>query len=230
MTTVSASNTTQANGSTAASTAAGSRAKLSGNFDTFLKLLTTQLQYQDPLEPMDSAQFTQQLVQYSQVEQQIDTNSKLESLLSMQQASSTNQALGYLGTQVTAETRSLALQNKKASFSVALESDAPRFQVSISDAKTGKVVRTLTTSGAAGVQNFTWDGKDTNGNQLADGAYTIAVAASKNDGAAVKSAVKTSGIVTGIDIDSSGNNVLKLGDVVIGVKDVRSVGIPATGT
>jgi len=55
-----------------------SKASLSQDFDDFLQLLTTQLQNQDPLNPMDSNEFTNQLVQFSQVEQQINSNQKLD--------------------------------------------------------------------------------------------------------------------------------------------------------
>src|SRR5262249_24808938 len=77
--------------------AASAQATLSANFSTFLTLLTSQLQNQDPLSPMDSTQFTQQLVQFSQVEQQIKTNSNLESLAAQFQAASASSALSYLG-------------------------------------------------------------------------------------------------------------------------------------
>ncbi|MEZ6022857.1 MAG: flagellar hook capping FlgD N-terminal domain-containing protein [Hyphomonadaceae bacterium] len=76
---------------------AGSRQRLSDNYDTFLVLLTAQLQNQDPLAPMDSTEFTQQLVQYSQVEQQIRTNEQLEGLVGQYQAASAGAALSYLG-------------------------------------------------------------------------------------------------------------------------------------
>ena len=79
------------------SEAANSRTRLSDNYDTFLVLLTAQLQNQDPLAPMDSTQFTQQLVQFSQVEQQIRTNEQLEGLVGQYQAASAGAALSYLG-------------------------------------------------------------------------------------------------------------------------------------
>ena len=66
--------------------------QLSGNFSTFLNLLTTQLKNQDPTSPMDTNQFTQQLVMYSQVEQQIQSNSNLKTLIAQGQSSASAMA------------------------------------------------------------------------------------------------------------------------------------------
>src|SRR5215470_14788285 len=77
--------------------AADAQKTLSSNFDTFLTLLTTQLQNQDPLQPMDSNQFTQQLVEFSQVEQQINSNKNLESLISLTKYQTNQSAVSYLG-------------------------------------------------------------------------------------------------------------------------------------
>ena len=103
MTTGVNNNTT--NTGTNASTNNTAMQQLSGNMNTFLTLLTTQLQNQDPLSPMDSTQFTQQLVEYSQVEQQINTNSNLTSLISLQQAGAGAASVGYLGKKVTRHQR-----------------------------------------------------------------------------------------------------------------------------
>src|ERR1700742_4679470 len=92
---------TASSAATATATQDVASKQLAGNFDTFLTLLTTQLQNQDPMNPMDSNQFTQQLVEFSQVEQQIDTNDNLKSLISLGQSRSTADAVGYLGKAVT---------------------------------------------------------------------------------------------------------------------------------
>src|SRR5215469_6276624 len=83
------------------SVATSSKKQLSANFDTFLTLLTTQLQNQDPLQPMDSNQFTQQLVQFSQVEQQINSNQNLETLISATKNQTSQSAVSYLGKSLT---------------------------------------------------------------------------------------------------------------------------------
>src|SRR5450432_3496608 len=89
---------TAATGSSPAQSAAtAATPALAGNFNDFLKLLTTQLQHQDPTSPLDPNQFTQELVQFSSVEQQIQTNTSLSTLISLQQNSQVTSALGFLG-------------------------------------------------------------------------------------------------------------------------------------
>src|SRR5215213_9555272 len=104
-----------------ATNATRSESQLAANFDTFLLLLTAQLKNQDPLEPMDSNQFTQQLVQFSQVEQQIHSNKNLESLISLTKASGAADAVSYLGKTLTVTDGNAALMNGQANWAYALE-------------------------------------------------------------------------------------------------------------
>ena len=90
-----------ATGGTAASTTGVDKATIAGNFQTFLTLLTTQLKNQNPLDPLDTNQFTQQLVQFASVEQQINMNTQLQTLVSLQQTAQNSQALGFVGKTVT---------------------------------------------------------------------------------------------------------------------------------
>src|SRR5271154_1385360 len=112
------STTTQ--NSTSSSSSSTAMQQLSGNLNTFLTLLTTQLQNQDPLSPMDSTQFTQQLVEYSQVEQQINTNTNLTNLISLQQAGAGAASVGYLGKNVTVTNGNAALTNGSATWNFTL--------------------------------------------------------------------------------------------------------------
>src|ERR1700741_4182116 len=107
-----------------ASQAADASKSLSSNFDTFLTLLTTQLQNQDPLQPMDSNQFTQQLVQFSQVEQEINSNKNLESLIALTKARSGADAVGYLGKKLTLSDGSAPLEDGSAEWTYSLSNDA----------------------------------------------------------------------------------------------------------
>src|ERR1700686_3335504 len=100
-TTTATPTTTTSTTSTAQAAGVVGSQQLAGNFDTFLKLLTTQLQNQDPLSPMDSNQFTQELVQFSQVEQQINTNTSLASLIALTKTQSSANAVSYLGKTIT---------------------------------------------------------------------------------------------------------------------------------
>jgi flagellar basal-body rod modification protein FlgD len=230
MTTVNTTQTPAANGSTKAATVAESRTKLNANFDTFIKMLTTQLQYQDPLKPMDTTQFTNQLVMYSQVEQQLSGNEKLDKLISLSQGQGTNAALGYLGWEVSAQNSNLPLQAGKANFSVTSEKPASKVAISITDSA-GRTVRGITTEGNNKTElNFSWDGKDNNGNQLSDGAYKISVIVSDAGGGKINAKTYTSGVVTGIGLDESGNTLLEMGTIKITPSAVRSVRAPTVAS
>src|SRR5271170_6181479 len=95
-------NAANTSGSTSNSSATGNAglASLADNFNSFLTLLTTQLQNQDPLDPMDTNQFTQQLVEFTSVQQQVDMNTNLQTLISLQQTNEATQAMQFLGTNV----------------------------------------------------------------------------------------------------------------------------------
>src|ERR1700745_1003382 len=88
--------------------------QIAGNFNTFLTLLTTQLQNQNPLDPLDTNQFTQQLVQFASVEQQINMNTQLQTLVSLQQTAQNSQALGFVGKTVTVSGSTAPLINGQA--------------------------------------------------------------------------------------------------------------------
>jgi flagellar basal-body rod modification protein FlgD len=187
--------TTTATTSTAAQT-------LSSNFQTFLTLLTTQLQNQDPLSPMDSNEFTQQLVMYSQVEQQIDTNSKLDSLISLGTTQTNSYAMSYLGKSVVLTDGQASLSNGEAGWTYGLGSDASTTTLTVTNSS-GKVVYTASGETAAGTHDFSWDGTDSSGDQLADGAYTLTVASTASDGSTVKTSVASKGTVTGVDLSGT---------------------------
>ncbi|MGC9954027.1 MAG: flagellar hook capping FlgD N-terminal domain-containing protein [Rhizomicrobium sp.] len=190
--------------SAATTTSAASSAQqgLSGNFQTFLTLLTTQLKNQDPMSPMDSNQFTQQLVMYSQVEQQIDTNTKLDSLISLGQNQSNSFAMSYLGKSVVLTNGEAALSSGAADWTYGLSSAAATTTLTVTDSS-GKAVYTASGETAAGPHSFAWDGKDNNGNQLSDGTYTLSVTSAAQDGSTVTTSVASKGTVTGIDLSGS---------------------------
>jgi flagellar basal-body rod modification protein FlgD len=176
--------------------------QLSGNFQTFLTLLTTQLKNQDPMSPMDSNQFTQQLVMYSQVEQQIDTNSKLDSLISLGTNQTNSYAMNYLGKSVVLTNGEAALSSGAADWTYGLNSAASTTTLTVTNSS-GNVVYTASGETAAGTHDFTWDGTDNNGNQLSDGTYTLSVASAAQDGSAVTTSVASKGTVTGIDLSGT---------------------------
>ncbi len=205
----------------ASSASTASSKQLTGNFDTFLTLLTTQLQNQDPLAPMDSNQFTQQLVQFSSVEQQIHTNKNLESLLSLTKARAASDAVNYLGKQVTLSGGKGALINGEAKWTYGLEEDAKSSTISILD-RNGKAVRTLDGALKAGVNNVEWDGKDDIGNQMPDGEYHLRIQAVAENGDAVNYAVASKAIVGQVDFTAS-EPILMLGPMQIFLSEVAAL-------
>ena len=206
---------------TGTATTPDSMSQLSSNFSTFLTLLTTQLKNQDPTSPMDSNAFTQQLVMYSQVEQQIDSNANLKTLISQGSSNAAAVTTGYLGKKVSITNGSASLSGGAANWTYNLAADATGTQLSITDAN-GKVVYTGAGETASGNHSFAWDGKDTNGNQLADGTYKLAVTASDAAGSTVTSTVASAGTVSQIDLTGT-TPQLMIGNMEVGVGDIAAV-------
>lgn len=195
--------------------------KLSGNFSTFLTLLTSQLKNQDPMSPMDSNQFTQQLVMYSQVEQQIQGNAHLKTLISQGQSSAAAMATDYLGKRVSITNGQGSLSDGAANWTYNLSGDAQSANLTVTNSS-GKVVFTGPAEKKAGNHAFAWDGKDNNGNELADGAYKLTVTASDAAGAAVPAVAATAGTVSQIDMTSSPPKLI-VGNMQIGLGDIAAI-------
>ena len=191
---------------------------LSADMDTFLKLLTTQMQYQDPLDPMDASEYTNQLVQYSNVEQAIQTNTKLDSLLSLAIHNLGVQATGYVGKTVQVLGDMMPLDGGVAKATYTLSKNVQEAVITIKDTE-GKVVYTAQGEKMAGTHDFVWDGKDSSGVQLPDGAYQISINTTTPSGDADASVTTTVfGRVTGVASDDTGI-YLGLGDAVTAILD-----------
>jgi flagellar basal-body rod modification protein FlgD len=175
--------------------------QLAGNFNQFLKLLTTQLQHQDPLSPLDPNQFTQELVQFSSVEQQIQMNTGLSTLISLQQNAQTTSALGFLGRTVVINGSVAQLANGTATWNYSVNKPSTA-NINVSDS-TGKIVYSTTQAIQPGQQTFTWNGQTSTGNRLADGSYTISITAADANGQSVAVATQTQGTVSGVDVSKS---------------------------
>ncbi len=195
---------------------------LAGNFDTFLKLLTTQLRQQDPLQPMDATQFTSQLVQYASVEQAIAANRKLEDLTAVARTSSTASALGMLGHDVTVAGDEVRLgADGGAEIVYRLPAMADSVHVSILDAR-GQVVQTASGGTAAGDNSFAWDGLTGDGARAPAGTYRIKVAATGADGGKLAVEQLLQGRVDGIETEGGQVNLL-VGGVTVPLTSVRDV-------
>jgi flagellar basal-body rod modification protein FlgD len=179
---------------------AGSQ-EIAGNFDTFLQLLTTQLQNQDPLSPLDTNQFTEQLVEFASVEQQINENSNLQTLISLQQTSEATQAMQFLGSSVTISSNAAALSNatgQKATWSV--NSPSPATAAVTISSSTGQVAYTGTTSLSSGTQSFAWNGQGNNGVTWPDGNYTLSITATGANGSPVTVTTQVQGTVSAVNV------------------------------
>jgi flagellar basal-body rod modification protein FlgD len=188
---------TSASTNTATASNAVDNTMIAGNFTTFLQLLTTQLKNQNPLDPLDTNQFTQQLVQFAQVEQQMKSNDQLSTLISLNKNAQATTALAYVGATVVVDGSDAKLTDGQATwqFTVAKPSTAT---VTIKDSA-GSNVYTSTFTVNPG-QKFTWDGKDSTGKQLADGTYTLTATAVDANKQAVTIGTQVQATVDSVDL------------------------------
>jgi flagellar basal-body rod modification protein FlgD len=204
----------QANAS--ASTAGNSSlASLGSNFTDFLNMLMTQLQNQDPTSPMDTNDFTSELVQFTSVEQQINTNSSLTQLIQYTQDGAMLQSAQMVGKQVAVTSSQLALQNGAAGLSYTATSAGP-VAITVTDAA-GNVLDQQTMQASQGQNSWSWNGQTSTGTQLPDGAYNVTVT---QGGSALPFAV--TGTASGIQNTSSGLT-LQLGAVSVPFSSLVSV-------
>ena len=194
---------------------------LSANFGDFLKLLMTQLKNQDPTSPLDTNQFTTELVQFSSVEQQINTNTSLTQLIQLTQAGEVMQASAMTGKRVTVTSDHVPLQNGKGTIQFTAPAAETVALAIYSD--TGTKLRDATMVATKGSNTWTWDGTDGSGHTLPDGSYRVAVAGANADGTA--SALPFSVVGTATGVRNQSNNVqLQMGALSIDFSKVQSVG------
>jgi len=174
---------------------------LANNFESFLTLLTTQLKNQNPLEPLDTNQFTQQLVQFTQVEQQMKMNTQMASLIAIEQAAQSTAAMAYLGSTATVDGATAKLESGAAKWTFA--ADKPSSATINIKNSTGALVYTGSYPVSAGQQAFQWDGRSNNGTKNPDGNYTMAIAAKDASGNAVAISTQVSGVVDSVDLNAS---------------------------
>ena len=195
--------------------------KLSEDMNSFLYLLTTQLKYQDPLSPMDSSEFTNQLVQYAEVEQTIQTNSYLETIISQNNAGMSSQAVSYMDQVVQSQTSYVPLQDGFAKFAYITDKEAASCVVALQDSD-GNFVKTFTGELTSGRHVIDWDGTDNDGQKLPDGAYKIVVSATSKDDSEVGITTTAYGKVTGVAYDGD-VIALGMGDVVVNMNSVLAI-------
>jgi flagellar basal-body rod modification protein FlgD len=219
------SSSSSSSSNAAASTNSIASNTIAGNFNTFLQLLTTQLKNQNPLDPLDTNQFTQQLVQFSSVEQQINMNTQLTTLIGLQQTAQSAQAASFVGATVAVNGSTAQLVNGQATWNYSVTSPATA-AVTITNAS-GQTVFSQTGTVQPGQQTFNWNGIGTNGQQWPDGAYTIAITATGANGQSVGVSTQVQGVVDSVDL-SKNPPVLSVGGQSFTLNQILRVVNPAS--
>ena len=173
---------------------------IADNFQTFLTLLTTQLKNQDPTAPLDSNQFTQQLVQFAGVEQQLKSNDQLKSLVALQKSSQATEALVYVGNTVSVD-GSTTQFDKTATWNMTAAKDTNAV-VSITNSA-GNTVYSGNFAIKAGGASFVWDGKGNDGTSYPAGAYKLTATGKDGNGKDVAISTEVQGVVDSVDLSAS---------------------------
>ena len=210
------------------SSTANPLASLTNNFNDFLKLLTTQLQNQDPSSPMDTNSFTSELVEMSSVEQQITTNSSLTSLIQATQGSEVIQSTGIVGKSVTVDSSQIPLQNGTGQLNFTTANAEP-VTITVTDSS-GNAVQQASITSSAGANTWSWNGKSSSGTQEPDGAYNVTVSGtSAGSSTATTIPFTVTGTATGVT-NTSGAVNLQLGAVSVNFSAIQSVGSSASSS
>jgi flagellar basal-body rod modification protein FlgD len=211
-------------GNTAASATASTggidKNTIAGNFQTFLTLLTTQLKNQNPLDPLDTNQFTQQLVQFAQVEQQLKQNDQLATLISIEKSAQATTALAFVGSTVAVDGTTAALTKGQATWSFTVPKPVSA-TITIQSAN-GQTAYSGTFTMNAGTQSFTWDGRDGKGAQWPDGNYTILLTGKDASGQTVAIPSEIEGVVDSVDL-SKNPPLLSIGDQTFPLDKIKRV-------
>ncbi|MCE3290273.1 MAG: flagellar biosynthesis protein FlgD, partial [Caulobacter sp.] len=198
-----------------------SRGRLADSTETFLALLTTQLKNQDPLSPMDSSQFTQQIVQMTGVEQQLLTNDLLAALVGMNDGGLA-ESVNLIGKTVTATTGAATLDDGKATWAYNLPKAASDVTLEVIDSSGKTVASKALKAVGSGDQTFEWDGKTNLGADLPEGDYGLRITATDSAGAKITATQTLTGVVTGVQT-VAGTQVVTVGKTKVPISSVTAV-------
>jgi len=221
MTTISPTTST----STGTVSSAMDNTEIASNFTTFLQLLTTQLQNQDPLSPMDTNQFTQQLVEFAGVEQQMKTNDTLSTLVSLQQSAQTTQALSLVGATVVVNGSTAQLANGQATW--ALNSTQPATATVTITAPSGQTAYTGSFAINSGSQSFVWNGIGNDGTTWPAGNYTLTATAVTASGQTTTVTTQLEGTVSSVDLSQT-PPTLTMGGQSYKITDIQQIVAPGS--
>jgi flagellar basal-body rod modification protein FlgD len=208
-------------GSSAAASSALASSQIAGNFQSFLTLLTTQLQNQNPLSPLDTNQFTQQLVEFAGVQQQLNTNDSLATLVSLQQTAQSTQALGFVGKTAVVNGSTAALTNSTATWQLSVPT-ASTVNISITGSNGQTVFSGTYTASAGNNQPFTWNGQGNDGTQEPAGNYTLTATAKDSANNTVAITTQVEGVVSSVDLTQS-PPLLTIGGQTFTVNQIQSI-------
>jgi flagellar basal-body rod modification protein FlgD len=213
---------TPINNSSASSLSAGTASGVKATKDDFLKLLVTQMKYQDPLDPMDNAQMTSQIAQLNTVEGINQLNATVSGLQASLMASQSMQSASLIGKTILADGNSINLLNGSANLSMRLEGAAENVVVDVINAS-GRIIKTTDLgANAAGIQSFTWDGSTNEGGVAPNGQYTFKVNAKKlNQTVAVTPLIQAA--VSGVELTSAGPQLSLNNGTNIAMSTIRGV-------
>jgi flagellar basal-body rod modification protein FlgD len=225
-------NTTSSNAANSSSSSSSSgsvidQSTIAGNFTAFLQLLTTQLQNQNPLDPLDTNQFTQQLVEFAGVEQQLKSNQQLATLVSLQQTAQSTQALSIVGATVAVDGSTAQLANNQARWSFSVTKPAMA-TITISSAN-GQTAYTGTFAVQAGTQQFAWDGKGNDGTQWPSGSYKMTVTATDANGQTTGVSTEVDGVVDSVDLTQN-PPMLSIGGQNFTLNQIKRVMAPSSSS
>ncbi|MCB1591064.1 MAG: flagellar hook capping family protein [Alphaproteobacteria bacterium] len=203
-------------------------AQLAEDFDDFLRLLTTQLQNQDPLSPLDTNEFTSQLVQFAGVEQQINMNQKLNDLVSLGIGTSFSGALSYVGLDVSYLSSELNFDGSTpVKIDYAIDGVPKEAAVNIYDG-TGALVFSQEINGSEGSNSFTWTGAHKGGGLVDPGTYEVRIDAVDDLDAPLSTSTVVSGHVRGIETQN-GQTFLLIGDRAVAIGSIINASEPQSG-
>jgi flagellar basal-body rod modification protein FlgD len=211
-----------ASGSGTSGDLAAGQNNLDTSYQTFLTLLTTQLQNQDPTSPMDPNAFTSELVQMTGVQQQLLSNQLLQQLVNASPSGGVTSSANLIGQNVTATSANANLANGQASWSYSLPNAAATGTATVTNSA-GQVVYTGTIPNlAAGSSSFTWNGQNSSGVAQPSGIYTLSIAAADSSGGTITPTISVSGVVSSVQ-NVGGTTEVTIGSSQVPVSSITSI-------
>jgi flagellar basal-body rod modification protein FlgD len=195
--------------------------QIAGNFQSFLQLLTVQLQNQNPLSPLDTNQFTQQLVEFAGVQQQLNTNDSLATLVSLQQTTQSSQALEFVGKTAVVNGNTASLTNSQATWQLDIPSNST-VNIAITSSSGQTVFSGQFPASAGNNQPFNWNGRGNDGTLQSDGTYKLTATATDSAGNTVAVKTQVEGVVSSVDLTQS-PPLLSIGGQTFTVNQIQSI-------